>query len=162
MSDPISVSVQRTVNAPVNQVWSVATDLKALPETMSGISKVEILAGGDPFGRGTRWKETRVMFGKEASEEMEVTAVDPYRSYRVEAESNGMHYDSTFTFEALGPQQTRVEMTFAGRALKKQNFIVRFFSRFAVGMVRKALEKDLEDLGKAAGRGAAAADQDTA
>jgi uncharacterized membrane protein len=152
VSDPVSVSVQRTVNAPVNQVWSVATDLRALPQTMSGISKVEILAGGDPFGPGTRWRETRVVFGQEATEEMEVTAVDPYRSYRVEAENRGMHYDSTFVFEALGPQQTRVEMTFAGRALKKQNVFVRFFSRFAVGMVRKALEKDLEDLGKAAER----------
>lgn len=153
MSEPVSVSVQRTVNAPVNQVWSVATDLKALPETMSGISRVQILSGGDAFGTGTRWKETRVMFGKEASEEMEVTAVDPYRSYKVEAESNGMHYVSTFTFEALAPQQTRVEMTFIGRPIKKQNLIVRLLSRFAVGMVQKTLEKDLEDLRRTVERG---------
>ncbi|HLT29045.1 MAG TPA: SRPBCC family protein, partial [Myxococcaceae bacterium] len=122
--------------------------MRALPETMSGISRVEVLSGGDAFGTGTRWKETRVMFGKEASEVMEVTAVDPYRSYKVEAESNGMHYVSTFTFEALEPQKTRVEMTFAGRALKKQNFLVRLLGRFAAGMVRKTLEKDLEDLVK--------------
>lgn len=48
-----SVEVHWTVAAPPERVFRIATDLRRLPETMSGIEAVEVLSEG-PFGEGTR------------------------------------------------------------------------------------------------------------
>ena len=71
---PIVVSVD--IDVPIDRVFSIATDLQNAPERIGGITKLEVLTDG-PFGLGTRWRETRVMFGREATEVMWVTAFDP-------------------------------------------------------------------------------------
>jgi len=48
------------------------TDLEGSAERLSGVNEAEILERPE-FGLGTRWRETRTMFGKEATEEMVVT-----------------------------------------------------------------------------------------
>lgn len=68
----------------------------------SAVDSVERLDDGDGFNVGTRWRETRTMFGRQAAEEMEVTAVDVSRSYRVVAAGASTTYGSTLTVEALG------------------------------------------------------------
>ncbi|HEX9793563.1 MAG TPA: SRPBCC family protein [Planctomycetota bacterium] len=85
------------VAAPSAKVWSVFTDIPHAAENIPGITKIEMFSQG-PFAVGTKWRETRKMFGKEAVETMWVTAVEPQRSYVVEAESHGAHYRSEFTF----------------------------------------------------------------
>ena len=66
-----------------------------------------------PFGEGTRWRETRMMFKKESTEEMWVSSFDPPKSYTVDAESHGMKYSTRFLFE---PQEggTQVSWEFTG------------------------------------------------
>lgn len=86
MPGPIEVS--QAVAAPAPVVWSLITDIEHSPEVISGIRSVERLDDGDGFGVGTRWRETRVMFGRSASEEMTITAVDPGWSYTAEAGSS--------------------------------------------------------------------------
>jgi hypothetical protein len=60
----------------------VFTDLDGAAERVDGIQKLEKLTDG-PVGLGTRFRETRRMFRKEAAEEMEFTAFEPGRSYGV-------------------------------------------------------------------------------
>lgn len=150
MTNAPSVTVTRTIDAPLETVWNVATDLATMPETMSAITDVEVLEGGDAFGVGTRWRETRTMMRREATEEMEVTRLDPHRSYTVEADNQGVHYISTFTFTPLGADRTEVAMTFTGEATTPQNVIVRLMGRLGLRIVRKSLAKDLDDLATAA------------
>ena len=69
------IGIARHVDAPVQRVWDLATDLERAPTTLSGVTRVEVLTDG-PFAVGTRWRETRTMFGREASEVLEVTAVE--------------------------------------------------------------------------------------
>lgn len=144
-----SVTVSRTVAAPVETVWAVATDLTAAPETLTGVTRVEVLEG-EIFGVGTRWRETRTMMGREATEEMVVTAATAPSSYTVEADNHGVHYVSTFAFAALGADRTEVTMTFAGTPTAPQNPLVKLMGRFGLRMVRKTLEQDLADLARAA------------
>lgn len=144
-----SVTVSRTVAAPVETVWAVATDLTAAPETLSGVTRVEVLEG-EIFGVGTRWRETRTLMGREATEEMVVTAAVAPSSYTVEADNHGVHYVSTFAFAPLGANRTEVTMTFAGTPTAPQNPLVKLMGRFGLRMVRKTLEHDLADLARAA------------
>lgn len=145
------LTVTRDVAAPADRVWGLITDLDRSTEVISAIESLERLDEGSDFGIGTRWRETRKMFGKSASEEMEVTDVDPGRSYTVEADSRGAHYTSSFTVEATGDASSRLIMTFGG---EPDGAIAKVFAttigKLFEGATRKALEKDLEDIAAAA------------
>jgi carbon monoxide dehydrogenase subunit G len=148
-----TVTTRKTIQAPADRVWALATDIARWEQTISGIDRVEVLGNGE-FGQGTRWRETRTMFGREATEEMWVTAVEPGRSYTVEAESHGAHYVSTFTFTATTPGQTEVVLTFDAQP---QSTLARVLAKvtgpLASRSVAKALHKDLDDLAAAAEKG---------
>lgn len=85
------------VNAPLDVVFEKHTNFKQAEELVDAIVKVEMLTDG-PVGKGTRFKETRVMFGREATEEMEITAFETQKLFTVSADSCGSHFDSTFRF----------------------------------------------------------------
>lgn len=146
------VEVRRHVAAPVQRVWEIATDLAGSPQVIRGIDAVEVLTPG-PFGAGTRWRETRTMMGRSATEEMTVTAVDPQRSYRVEAASRGAEYVSTFTFTPTADGGTDVTTTFGGRPTSA---VARVLGAITAPLgrraVTKALEQDLHDIAVAAER----------
>lgn len=147
-----TTSVTRTVDAPVEALWSLATDLERWASAISGIERVEVLEG-EGFGEGTRWRETRRMMGREATEEMWVTEVRPGRAYTTEADGPGVRYVSTFAFDPVGPAQTAVTVTFGARPTRTLTKVL-----LAVGGglmlrgVRKALHGDLDDLAAAAER----------
>ncbi|MEV6397587.1 SRPBCC family protein [Streptomyces sp. NPDC051907] len=147
-----SVAVERRVEAPQEQVWRALTDLESMPRVLSGVEAVEILAhapqGG--FGVGTRWRETRKMMGKQATEEMTVTASAPPTRYVVEARSHGSHYVSEFALRPEGPDATTVRMTFSavptGGAAK---LMAKLLGRLGARAVSKAIAGDLADVAAA-------------
>src|SRR5438034_10439554 len=92
------VTVTQRIEAPVETVFRLATDLDHWAGRITGITKVERLTNG-PVGVGTRFKETRMMFGKEATETMEFSAFEPNRRYELTADSCGALYRTEFRFE---------------------------------------------------------------
>ena len=142
----MQIEVSRQINAPLDQVFEAFTDLANAPERISGIVSVELLTDG-PMREGTRWKETRKMMGKEATETMWITRFDPPNCYVAEAESCGTHYVSTLSFEEADGG-TLVTMTFEGKPV---TFVAKLFSLLMgwmmKGAVRKMVGQDLEDLG---------------
>jgi len=151
MSGP-QVTVERRVAAPAERVWAVLTDIEGSPRVISGIDKVEILSDG-PFGVGTRWRETRRMLGKEATEEMWVTESEPAQRYVVEAESRGVRYVSEFRLTPQGGDATSVRLTFGseiatGGGLKSK--LMQAMGSIGAKAAAKALAKDLEDIAASA------------
>ena len=146
-------SIAKDIAAPPERVWQVITDLDGSPDVMSAITAVERIDGGPGFDVGTRWRETRTMFGREATEEMEVTAIDPGRSYTVEAESTGARYVSTFLVEAH-ESGSRLTMSFSGTP---KGIVGRMLAatvgRLLAGTTTKAIQQDLEDIAAAAEAG---------
>jgi uncharacterized membrane protein len=152
MSDT-RVVVERRIVAPVERVWEIITNLEGMPATLSGVDRVEVLTEG-PFGVGTRWRETRRMFGKQATEEMYVTACEPPSRYVVEAESQGTHYVSEFALSDGGPDATTVRMTFSATPPGGfMGLLARLFGGVAAKAVAKAVTQDLMDVAAAAERG---------
>ncbi|RSS32895.1 SRPBCC family protein [Streptomyces sp. WAC08241] len=100
-TDGTAVVVERRVAASPGRVWEAITDLPGLPRVLTGVRKVEVLTPGG-FGVGTRWRETRRMLGREATEEMTVTACEPPDRYVTVADSHGMHYVSELTLTPDG------------------------------------------------------------
>ena len=143
--------VAREVAASAETVWRVLTDLDRAEETISAITEIERLDGGTAFGVGTRWRETRIMFGRTATEEMEVTRIDPGRYYVVEAESHGARYRSEMTVEPIAEAAYRLTMSFGAEAQGTISKILALtMGRLFERSTRKALQKDLADIANAA------------
>jgi hypothetical protein len=147
---PRTISVSRRIQAPVNVVWQVATDLAGSAGVLSGVTAVEVLTDA-PFGAGTRWRETRVMRGRPVTEEMWISAVEPLRSYAAEAESHGAHYTSVFTFVPTGADSTEATLDFTVRPLSTASRVATtLLAPVTTRAVRGALQADLADLAAAA------------
>jgi carbon monoxide dehydrogenase subunit G len=145
------LTVSQEVDVPPESVWVIITDLDQFERTISAIEKVERLDDGDGFGVGTRWRETRTMFGRTATEEMEVTSIDHGRSYVTEADSHGAQYRTTMAAAPLGADRTLLSTTFGAEphgfmAKVLSTTVGRLFDR----STRKALEKDLAEIADAA------------
>lgn len=142
------MTVSKHIDAPQDKVFAVITDLEGARERITGIEKVELLTDG-PFGKGTRWRETRIMFKREATEEMEITAWDPPDGYTLGCESCGARYDMALTLVSDGAatsMEWRIEttpITFMAR-------VMSVFSGLMSGMMKKCMAQDMEDIKAAA------------
>ncbi|MFE5817956.1 SRPBCC family protein [Streptomyces sp. NPDC056479] len=143
-----SVVVERSVAAGQGPVWEALTDLAGMERVLSGVTRVEVLTGG-AFGVGTRWRETRRMFGKEATEEMWVTVCEPPERYVVEAESHGTHYVTEWQVRADGPSASTVRMTFTAVAGGVAGLLAKILGGLGTRAVTKAIAKDLDDIARA-------------
>lgn len=145
MGNP-QVTVERRITASKERVWRGLTDLASMPVVLSGVDSVEVLSDG-PFAVGTRWRETRRMFGKQATEEMWVTACTAPERYVVEAESHNTHYVSEFTLRAESPEVTIVCMTFSARPPGGiGGLLAKVFGPLGAKAVAKAIAQDLKDV----------------
>lgn len=140
----MEIRASRHIQAPIDITFDIFSDITKAEERVEGISKIEILSDIKQ-GLGTRWRETRVMFGQQATEEMEISDFQPNRSYDVVAESRGARYHTRYTFtEKEGG--TQVEMVFSGRpqtTLMKLMSVLAFLMK---GPTQKALEADMDNL----------------
>lgn len=88
---PHEVAVSRVIAATPAEIWSVMTDLAELPFRLRGVERIELLTDG-AYAVGTRWRETRSMFGREATQELWVTEAEEPRHTVIESEFGGVHY----------------------------------------------------------------------
>lgn len=143
----MQITASVTINAPVEKVFQVFCDLDHAAENISGITKIELLEGPGQMQVGTKWRETRVMMGKEATEEMWVSELTPNHMYVVKAESNGTKYETTFTFTFTPIDGgTKVDMLFSGEATTFAGKLFSLVGFLFKGAAQKALQQDLEDL----------------
>ena len=147
----MKLTIRESIAAPVDEVFAIASDFPHAAEFVSGITKVEMLTDG-PVGVGTRFRETRVMYGREATEEMEVTGFEPPNSVTLGCESHGCRYRSVFTFEPT-KGGTDVRLEFEATPLTAFAKVMSFLMKPAIKGVAKAVEQDLRDIKSAAERG---------
>ena len=149
MPGPIDISQEIAV--PASVVWDLITAIEDSPHVITGIQSVERLDDGTDFGVGTRWRETRVMFGRSAQEEMTVSAIEPGRSYTTEAHHGDTHYTSTMSVEPTGENACRLSMHFdaqvSGLLNKTLGAVV---GKVMQGSTRKLMQQDLADIAEAA------------
>ncbi|WP_277212658.1 SRPBCC family protein [Isoptericola croceus] len=145
--------VERLVRAPAERVWAVLTDIAHADETLAGVTKVEPVTEG-PYRVGTKWRETRRMFGREDTQQLEVTlAEEPTRTV-VEADSSGVHYVTEFTLTPTA-DTTRLRMSFTAvqaRTNPMQKALWALFGTLGAKATEKAMAKDLHDIAAKAER----------
>ena len=138
-----SVLVEKHIDAPVQEVFATLANIPESYNTISAIEAIEMLSQG-PVGVGTRWKETRVMFGREAIEEMEITEFKPNEKYVVEADTCGSHYRTEIRFEPV-ETGTKVAMEMKAKPMTFGAKIMAPLGWLMKGTLVKCFEKDLSD-----------------
>lgn len=138
------ITTSTRIAAPPDRVFALFTDLRNAPGRVKGITALEVLTDG-PIRKGTRFRETRTMFGRSCTETMEIIGFDEPRSYTVACNSGGCLCQTRFDFrpDSAG---TAVEFTFSATA---RSFMARLMSPLFFLMAstcRKAVERDMADL----------------
>ena len=142
----MELSVFVEIEKPLEDVWKAIIDFKNCSNFIEGIVKLEIIDEPKDTLIGFKWKETRVMFGKEATETMWITDYVENEYYQTRAESHGSIYISRLSIERV-EKHTKLTMSFSAEA---QTYFVKIFSLcmgFVIkGSMKKALVKDLNDI----------------
>ena len=131
--------VARTIDAPVDVVFKAVSEVGNLPNTVPDIVKVEFLSDVKS-GVGTRFRETRLMNGKESMTELEVTEFIDNEHVRMVADSHGTVWDSVFAVKATGGQ-TELVLTMDAKAHK---LLPKLMNPLVKGLIKKGLEKHMD------------------
>lgn len=143
-------SSQVDIKASPKTVWSIVTDIENSPNTIKAIEKIEVLEKPRRKLVGLKWRETRKMFGKTATEVMWITDAAETSHYDTRAESHGSIYTTRVSLEPHDGG-TRLRMDFEGKPVKFGAKLTWGLMGFMFkGATRKALQKDLEDIKKKA------------
>jgi uncharacterized protein YndB with AHSA1/START domain len=154
MSASFSTAVY--IELPPQVVFDAMTDLESWKDWMPNFVRVEKLTAG-PVGIGTEWRETRKMFGKEATEHFRITRWEP--PSRLDVHIDGSKRSSVrgeylFTYE-LTPERRGTNVELTGEI--RMGVLWNMLGKVLVGTLKKACHKDLEALkGHVESRGAPA------
>lgn len=136
------------IEATKEEIWRVMTDIEHENQTLHNVNDVEILEKPNESLNGLKWKETRILFGREEAEEISVTEFRENSFYKTHSESHGMTHDATYAIEPEGDHN----LLMVDYISKPQRFSTRLtnllFGSLMKTTTRQELLDDLEDIKK--------------
>jgi carbon monoxide dehydrogenase subunit G len=145
---PIQFTVRKEIAASPDRVFTVLKDLDSAKQWMPNLVGIEKLSPGK-FGVGTKWRETRRLFGGDASELFEVTGCEPARSLELyvdgtQGSSKRGHYRFRYLLEPSGGKTT---LTLAAE-IGGMGFFLELLGRLMVGTFKKNIVSDLDAMAR--------------
>jgi carbon monoxide dehydrogenase subunit G len=142
----IRFEVKRTAKLPREIVYQGLIDLDEAQKWMQGFVGIQRLDDG-PLKVGSQWKETRKMFGTEASEHFEVVELDEpnkivLRVDGTKGTTGKGEYVYTYTLISL---DDHTEIALVGE-INGLRGLTRIFGKMMAGTFKKACAKDLDGL----------------
>lgn len=132
-------TIIRLIDAPLDKVFKTVSDISQFSQAIPHIMKIEYLSD-KKNGVGTRFRETRLMKGKEAVTELEVTEYIENERVRFVADSHGTVWDTVFTVKAKD-MQTELTMTMDAKAYQ---LLPKLMNPLIKGMIKKAIMQDMD------------------
>lgn len=146
----MQIQAQLTVDAPLETVWRIASDIEHAAERVSRIDGIEVIERPGPGLLGLKWRETRTIYGSPNTETMEIIEVEEGAHYVSETRGQGIVYQTRVEV-AESEYGTRLSMRFSAEAtnpwVSAISFLLGLMTR---GAVRRAIIQDLLDLKTAA------------
>ena len=134
-----TITLTRDIDAPVDKVFETIAEIENYSTAVPHIKKVEFLSDRQS-GVGTRFRETREIKGREASNVLEVTEYEPNDRVRIVSDSHGTVWDTLFTTSSSG-DGTRLDMVMEARP---HGLFARLTTPLMKGMIKKEIAKDLD------------------
>ena len=135
-----TVYVELDINRPAAEVFAVASDIEHFKERAPAIEHLEIVSD-IRSGLGTRWRETRKVFGKSSTATMEIIEWRAPHEYIVGATNGGCEYRTLIRVVAT-LTGSRLEAKFSAKA---HTFFTRVLSAIRRPIMRKAVTRMLMD-----------------
>ena len=133
------VIISRTIDAPIDRVFRVISEPEQFQQAVPHITNVEFLTASRS-GVGTRFKETRLMHGRESSVELEVLEYAHNDRIRLVSDAGGTVWDSLFTVsEENGKVTLHLQMD-----IRPHTLMARLTTPIFKGMVAKGVEADMD------------------
>ena len=136
-----AITITKHVKAERSAVFQAFVDIEHAADRIDAIKAIEIVSE-QKSGLGMRWRETRTMFGKETTEEMEISEFTENQSYSVVGVSCGTEILSRFTFEDADGD-TQVTFTIDAKPLTIFAKLMSPLCMFMTGPIKKAIEGDM-------------------
>ena len=133
------VVAQRVIEAPRAAVFQAVSDPIVFQKAASGIKGIEFLSE-QHSGPGTRFKETRVMHGKEGTVELEITEHIANDRVRLVSDAGNTIWDTLFQVRDEG-DSTVLSMQMD---VRPYTFMARIMNRLIRGHVVKGIESDMD------------------
>lgn len=133
------IQVIRNMNAPLARVFECVADVRQFTEVLTHATGLEFLSEKHE-GAGTRFRQTRVMNGKESTTELEITEYVENERVRMVSDAGGAIWDTLFTVVRDG-ESTILTTTLDARPYK---LLPKLMYPFIEKMIRKAIEKDMD------------------
>ena len=133
------ITVNRTIKAPICVVFGTVADIREMSKALPHVKSFEFLTDA-ATGVGTRFRETRLMKGREEVTEIEVTEYVENDRVRMVADSHGTVWDTVFSVSSDGTK-TALTLTMDARP---HTLTARMMTPLIRGMVAKAVEKDMD------------------
>ena len=136
-----NVTVTRRIDAPVDVVFRTVAHVEQFSQAVPHIVRVEFLSEVKS-GVGARFRETRMMMGREASTELEVTEYVENERVRIASEAGGALWDTVFT---VAPDGEGTELKMVMDATPR-TMGARTTLPLVIGAVQKAVEQDMDSV----------------
>ncbi len=137
-----TTEVQRTIDAPVADVFDTVAHIDRYAKAIPHITDVEFLTD-QREGVGTRFTETRVLRGRQASSTLEVTEYVEDERVRLVSDEGGTIWDTVFTVEPVVGEPERTELKLVMDA-RPYTFVARILNPLTKGIIRRAIEGDMD------------------
>jgi len=129
------------IDAPVENVFGALANIETFPDRAEAIASVEFLSD-QKRGVGTRFRETRIMNGRENVAELEVTEQIENERIRMVCDEGGTVWDTVFLTNRSG-DRTRLEMTMDARPYK---LMAKLTIPIVNLMIKKFIRQDMEEI----------------
>lgn len=128
-----------TIKAPLEMVFETISNPTGFQKASPQIQNIEFLSE-QHAGEGTRFKETRIMRGKEVSTILEITEFEKNDFVRMVSEAGGTTWDTLFSVE---DEKKGVRLRMQMTAIPN-NFLARMANNMIGGIVRKGIRADMK------------------
>lgn len=135
------VETERSIAAPPEDVFQVVAHIEEFQKINPSITKIEFLTDSHT-GVGTRFKETRIMKGRESTSTLEVTEYEPPTAVRLVSDEGGTIWDTIFTVTPQG-DGSLLNMNMEARPYK---LTAKLFTPLIMRMIKNAIEADMEGI----------------
>lgn len=147
--EAVQIVLTKSVASRPLAVFKVVADITSWPQIIGGVQSIELLTPG-PIRVGTRFSQTRIMFGQRTTNEMTVTILERPRRLRLISEDRHIPYELDHVIDAVHMAGTRLTLIFGARPeVEARRTILSFVTPVIETTLRGELERDLNDLAAA-------------
>lgn len=141
----VTFDAELYIEAPPETVFDLMLSPDRFGEWMENFERVEILDAGGPDRTGARWRETRKLLGREATEEFEVVSAERPNAITLRIDgSKGSSGKGEYVFRYRIEPEREGSRVYFDAAIDIPGFMAKVMGRLMAGPMKKMTVRDMQ------------------